>query len=186
MALSSAVFIRELTHILIKNGALTGAKEQQLDAAFQKSEHERYEMFLLDEGLVEPEVLLKALSLCYKVPAFDVADYFFERYLLHFFPKDFLLRHTIIPVELDEDILVVAASNPADPELAAAINEYVSHDIQFCVGIYQDICDAVEEFYDPSLTEGTDEDETDEGVEEYEFEIQMEGDEEVDEDISEI
>jgi hypothetical protein len=188
MAHSSELFIRELTHILIKNGALAGGQEQQLDEAFKKSSQENYEMFLLEEGLVEPDVLLKALSLCFKVPSFDVTDYFFERFLLQFFPKEFLRNNAVIPVELDEDILVVVAANPADQSLAEKINEYVSHDIQFCVGIYQNILDAVDEFYEraPTEVENDGDDVEDEEQEEYEFEIEMDDDEEVDEDITQI
>jgi len=188
MAQSSELFIRELTHILVKTGALPISEERPLDEAFKKSAHDRYEMFLLEEGLVQPDVLLKAMSLCYKVPSFDAADYFFEYPLLHFFPKDFLLNNGIIPAELDEDILIIVAADPSDPELLAKIGEFVSYDIQFCVGIYQDICDAVEEYYDRALTQDEEVEEqsdSDNEMEAYGFEIEEE-DTGVSEDIDEI
>lgn len=153
MEQSSELFVRALTHILVKNGAIALKEERPLDDAFKHSAHDRYEMFLLDEGLVEPEDLLKALSEYYQVPSFDVTDYFFEHNLVHLFPKDFLLSNAMIPAEQDEEILLVVTANPADPDLLVKIGEFVSFDIQFCVGIYRDIIDAVTEFYDGSLTE---------------------------------
>jgi len=184
---SSEIFIRKLTHILVINGAIDAKAEHQFDEAFKKSAHESYEMFLLDEGLVEPNELLNALSQCYKVPSFDVSDYFFEHNLLHFFPKDFLLRNAVIPAELDEDMLVLVTSDPSDADLARKINEFVSYDVRFCVGIYRDICDAIEEFYDYALTQKNEDglDDLDTDSEVYEFEIDEEG-AVIDEDIDEI
>lgn len=153
MAQSTDLFVRALTHILVKNGSLPTKEERPIDEAFRKSENERFDDFLLQEGLVEPEELLRALSEYYKVPPFDVSDYFFEHHLLHLFPKDLLLEFAIIPAEQDDDILLVVAADPSNPELLAAIGDIVSYDIQFCVGIYQDICDMIEEFYDRSPTE---------------------------------
>ena len=77
------------------------------------------------------------------------------------FPKDMLLRNAIIPLEVDENMMIMVASEPDDPELLFEIGEYVSYDIQFYVGLGRDICDAVKEFYDKSDTEDT-EDEDDE------------------------
>ena len=50
-------------------------------------------------------------------------------------------------------MLIVVASNPADPELLPRIGNYVSYDIRFRVGIRQDIYNAIEEFFERSLTE---------------------------------
>jgi len=150
---SSELFIRQLTHELVHNGALANKEERPLDQEFKKSAQIRYDMFLLEEGLVKPEDLLTALAAVYRVPSFDVTDFFFEHHMLHFFPKDFLLRNAIIPAEQDDDILLVVAADPTDPDLLPKIGAFVSYDIQFCVGIYRDIYNAIEEFYDRSITE---------------------------------
>ena len=64
-----------------------------------------------------------------------------------------LLQNVIIPLEVDENIMVVVTSRPDNPDLLPEIGKYVSYDIQFYVGIGHDICDAVKEFYDMSETE---------------------------------
>src|SRR5207244_235001 len=87
----------------------------------------------LAEGIIEQEELLEALSEYYQVPSFDVIGYFFETHLLRMFPKDMLLRNEIIPMQVDENMLIVVAANPNNPDLLFEIGENVSYDILFHV-----------------------------------------------------
>ena len=146
-------FATALIHILEKQNVITSKEGKALETGFKNSEKEQFDDFLLEEGLIDETRLLTALSTYYKVPSFDVNGYFFETHILHEFPKDFLLRNAIIPLERDENILIVVASEPNDPELLPRIGNYVSYDIRFLVGIRQDISDAVEEFYDTAVTQ---------------------------------
>jgi len=82
-----------------------------------------------------------------------VIGYFFDHNLITKFPKGFLLRSRIIPLEVDQNMLIVVASNPDDPGLESKIREYVSYEVNFMVGLNRDICDSVKEFYDPSPSE---------------------------------
>jgi hypothetical protein len=79
--------------------------------------------------------------------------HFFELHLLHQFPKDVMLRTGFIPLEVDENMLVVVASEPDNPELLNIIGEYVSYDVQINAGISLDITDAIKEYYEKSITE---------------------------------
>lgn len=142
-----------LTKILVSNKVLTEEEAKAMHVAFVDSEKEQLDEFLLDEGLVEEEDLLSALAQYYEVPAFDVVGYFFDTFQLRKFPKDFLLRNAIIPLEVDENIMIMIASEPNNPELLDKIGEHVSYDIRFRVGLRRDICDAVKEFYDKADTE---------------------------------
>lgn len=152
------IFVDELTNILLKTGALDPEAAKGLDEAFAQSSHEGFDYFLLSEGLVDKEDLLHALSIIYRVPSIDVDGIFFETFLLQKFPKDFLLRNGIIPYEQDENMLIVVAADPADDTLLDKIGEYVSYDIRFFVGIYTDIIDAIESYYEKSLTQPVNED----------------------------
>lgn len=160
-------FVDSLCTILLKQGALKRDDAQALKKAFYDRSDIGFDEFLLQEGLVSRTQLLNALSEYYQVPAFDVTGYFFEHERLHEFPKDFLLRNLIIPLERDENILVVIAANPGDEDLLPEIGAHVSYDIQFMVGIAQDITDAVKEFYEKSLT-APEPDEPGRGIEETE------------------
>jgi hypothetical protein len=172
-------FAQDLSIILVKIGAIKEDEGKALQKAFKDADHDNFTEFLLDRGLIEEEDLLKALSLYYKVPAFDVVGYFFDHTLLQQFPKDLLLRLGIIPLEVEDDsIMIMVACEPNDPELLPAIGNYVSYDIQFRVGFFRDISDAIKEFYDRSPTDtDTDEDlreEREESREERRMELEEE------------
>ncbi|MBV8660936.1 MAG: hypothetical protein JO129_02225 [Candidatus Dependentiae bacterium] len=144
-------FVQRLTTSLLANQAITQKEADSLVTMFHDRAKGRVDNFLLDEGMVEREELLKALSSVYQVPFFDVNGYFFEYELLHTFPKDVLISKGIIPLQIDEDVLIVVASNPEDADLLDVIGHSVSYDIQFNVGIHRDIIEAIEEYYDQSI-----------------------------------
>lgn len=145
-------FVKGLTTILKDRNVIKASEAQSLQKLFKGSNKPNFDDFLLDEGLVDKDDLLKALAQYYQVPPFDVVGYFFDHAMVRMFPKEFLISNAIIPIERDENILIMAASNPDDPELLPRIGHYVSYDIQFRVGIRQDIYDAIEEFFEKSLT----------------------------------
>ncbi len=144
-------FVERLTTSLLANQAITQKEADSLVTMFHDRAKGQVDNFLLDEGMVEREDLLKALSSVYQVPYFDVNGYFFEHELLHTFPKDVLIAKGIIPLQVDEDILIVVASNPEDADLLDVIGHSVSYDVQFNVGVRRDIIDAIEEYYDQSI-----------------------------------
>lgn len=140
-------FTQKLLAILMDQGTISKEESKAMQKAFKESSKETFDDFLLEEGLVDEADLLEALAAYYEVPGFDVIGYFFDTHLLHMFPEDFLTRNACIPVELDENIIVVVASEPVN-SLLQRIGEYVDYDIKFRVGIRRDIVEAVREFYD--------------------------------------
>jgi hypothetical protein len=162
-------FAQALTEILVKHNVVNEAEGRALQRAFKNSEKETFDDFLLEEGLVEEAPLLRALGEYYQIPPVDVTGYFFDTELLRNFPKDVMLRNKIIPLEIDEDVMVVVASDPDNPDLLSIMGAYTSEDIQFRVGLARDIADAVKEFYDKSPTDLLDDqDLVDEQIEEEE------------------
>jgi hypothetical protein len=147
------IYVQKLTDMLVRLKAITSQEAHDLYEGFMQSEHEQFDEFLLDQGLVDKVDLLQALSKVYQVPYMDVTGYFFDTFLLHQFPLDFLLSNVIIPYEQDGDMLLMVAADPSDPELLAKIGVHVSYDINFNVGLYTDIIDAIREYYEASLTE---------------------------------
>lgn len=146
-------FEASFLEVLIKLNYIQALEGAKLLATYDESDINQFEDFLLSEGFLEKEQLLEALSQYYQVPSFDVVGYFFERHLLHMFPKDMLLRNQIIPYQVDQNMMIVIAAKPDNPDLLFEIGENVSYDVRFYVGIGQDICDAVKEFYDKANTE---------------------------------
>src|SRR5262249_46683610 len=141
-------FVEKFSSILHKQGTITADQSKAYKKMFYDRSQEAFDDFLLEEGLVSRPDLLKALSEYYQVPSFDVSGHFFSYFRLHEFPKDFLLRNSIIPLECDEVTLIVVASAPDDGILLKKIGDHVAYDIAFFVGLAQDIQDAVKEYYD--------------------------------------
>lgn len=156
--IDNATFVDRILEVLTKQGILKPQEAKDLKTAFEQRAAEQFDYFLLSEGLVEKNALLKALSVLYKVPAFDVNGAFFDHLLLTNFPKDFLLRNAVIPLELDGDALVVVVAEPDTPGLEHALRQFTENDIVFMVGLRTAICDAVKEFYDKAVTEDIPED----------------------------
>lgn len=148
----SEKFVSGVCSILEKHKVFTAVESRDAKKLFEADSADEFDNFLLQEGLVSKEDLLKALSDYYKVPSFDVIGHFFDHQLVKEFPRDFLIRNEIIPLEEQDDtMLFVIAANPADESLLTSIGVYNSCDIQFYVGLAEDIRESVEEFYDASL-----------------------------------
>lgn len=147
-------FVEALCKIFEKNNVISHQQSVDLQKNFKNRSDVAFEDFLLEEELIEKEDILKALSEYYQVPLMDPIGYFFDHYLVVKFPKDFLLRNVVIPIEvIDDAILMVLANNPDDEELLPALGRYISYDIEFRVGLASEIIDSIEEFYDKSLTD---------------------------------
>lgn len=155
------LFIDRFISILVKHAIIKPEEGIAITKGYFASSIDNFIEFLVNENLVSKENILKGLAAYYQIPYFDVIGYFFKHDLLLKFPKDLLLRHEIIPLMQDEQILVMVASEPNNQSLLSILGNYVSYDIQFRVGIGADIIDAIEEFYDESLTVTQDEDEID-------------------------
>lgn len=141
-------FVEQLVAQLIKNEVMNEEEASSLITMFHDRTKARVDYFLLDEGIVERDDLLEALAGIYQVPSFDAKGYLFDHMLLKQFPKDVLISNSVIPLQVDEDIMIMIASNPEDEDLIEAMSHYTSHDVEFNVGLQRDIIDAIEEYYE--------------------------------------
>lgn len=146
-------FIHKLSEILVEHHEVPQEKMEGFQEIYDASTMGEFEDFVVQEGLVAPEDMLQALSRYYEVPPFDVRGFFFDHALVSQLPKSFLLRHAVIPLEVDENMLILVAANPSNSNLLSDIGQYVSYDLRFNVGIRNDILDAIEEYSDEAVTE---------------------------------
>ena len=138
-----------LGDILLQQGVLKAEDVQALKKDFTAGDPAQLNYFLLDEGLVSKEELLKALSQYYEVPYFDVRGYQFNHDLLSLFPQDLLVRNAIIPIEFDGAIITMVVGNPHDQELREKIQQFLpQHILEFRVGIVRDIVDEARAYYE--------------------------------------
>lgn len=153
---SCTSFVDCLCNIFLEKKFFNQDDIKSLKKDFNEGSISVFEDFLIDEGLLEKEDLLKSLSIYYQTEAVDAEGYLFNHHLLKMFPKDEMLRNMFIPYEHDgenEDVLIILAANPNNPDLLSIIGKYVSYDIIVFVGIAKDIIGAVEEYSDKPLYE---------------------------------
>lgn len=145
--------ITGVLEILHKHKVLEESQVKELQGAVQTLGIDEAINFLIDQGLVDDINVLRALGEYFQVPSFDVIGYFFDHNLLHKFPKDVLLRNQMIPLEVDENIMIMVVAHPDNQQLLPIIGSFVSYDVQFKVGLARHIDDAIKEYYDTSLTQ---------------------------------
>lgn len=143
-------FEEALCTLLVKHKVLSAQEAYQLQHDFKGRSKERFDDFLLSEGIVTKEQLLQVLAEYFDVPAFNVVGHFFSRDLLHRFPYDVLVRHEVIPLERDGNMIALVASNPHKAEDVQELTQCLSEDFHFMVGIGPDIVDAINEYYEQS------------------------------------
>ena len=140
-------FFKKIAQILEKQGSISAREVEDMAKDFKGKEIANFEYFLINEGLVEKPDLLRALSAYYEMPSFDVRGYFFNHDLVVLFPKELLLKHVFLPIEMDEELIAIVAGNPHDPEIYDIVREIMPYAIELRVGIYRDIIDEVRAFY---------------------------------------
>lgn len=145
------MFVSRLADAFVKQQVFSPDQAESLVKEFKGRAKGRIDDFLLDEGLIDREVLLKALQAVYGIAPFDVRGHFFNHQLLLFFPKDFLLNQGFIPLDVDDEIMTIVMSNPEDEETLDTLSRYVSYNVNVFVGIRHDIVDAIEEYYDEDV-----------------------------------
>ncbi len=144
--------IEGISSILARNHIIGLDDLASLRSSFTEEDDITFEDFLIEEGIVDKNDLLQALSEYYRVPYLDVVGEFFDHYLVRLVPEDVLLTHLFIPYMRENDNLWVVAAEPDDPHLPVVLGRYQSHHFNFMVGLPQDIRDAIREYYDESIT----------------------------------
>ena len=147
-------FVEGLSVLLTHRKLIQPTDMVRLHIDFAQQDGVAFEDFLLEQGIVEREELLEALSQYYGVPQLDVVGTFFDHQFLRLLPLEVMLEHLVIPYLREEgsDTLWVIAADPSDPHILELLGLYVTHDIAFMVGLPQDIRDALREYYDESDT----------------------------------
>lgn len=159
-------FVNRVAQAFVKLKVMSELEAESFEKEFSGRTKDRVDEFLLDEGVVDRETLLKVLQSVHAIPSYDVRGYFFNHQILMLFPKDFLENKAVIPLDVEDDILTVVVSNPEDDEILSIIGNYVPYNVNVMVGIRRDILEAIEEYYDEDVVTSDIEDEDSEEVDE--------------------
>ena len=117
----------KLGEILINKGIISF---DQLQQAFeeQKNSSKSVGEILIDKGLVKEADLMDGLSKQYNMPYVKLSNYEINPEAVAKIPLDALKKYSVFPINIEDNMLVVATSNPED--------FIAESDLRFLSGMY--------------------------------------------------
>src|SRR6185503_5342099 len=131
---------KPLGQLLLGKGLLT---QEQLDRALDEQKRSNHQK-LLGEILVELRIctedqITEALAQAYGVPYARVSPKVADPKVIAALPKEFLEKHTVLPLFHVENVLTVAVPEPANVFLLEEIERISGHQVQVVAATTRDI-----------------------------------------------
>ena len=151
---------KRLGDLLLEMGSIS--KDDLADALNkQKESKERLGDLLLDLGYVKPEDLTRALAEQFEMDIIDLDDYDIDPDVIEKVPQEFAREHHLVPLELEDDQLTVATSDPLDLDVMDNLRFLINCNVECVLATKQDIDKALQKYY------GMQEHELDEAINEF-------------------
>ena len=123
---------------LINAEQLTNALE------LQRREKGKLSDILVNQGLVKAEDLAAVLSIKLNVPLIDLKRHTVQPDALRLIPEDMARKHTLIPLEVADDSLVVVMADPEDIRTIEDIKVQSKMRVEVALGIPAEIEQAID------------------------------------------
>jgi len=137
---------KSVTHLLIEDGLVT--KEQLLEALEQKKESGKSLARTLIEMQVVSEVkLTEVLAQHLDMEFVDIGNYRVDLTAVALLDEKIASRHLAIPLNFDEETLVVAMADPTNIFALDDVKMYTSYQVRPVVATKGDIEDAIRTYY---------------------------------------
>ena len=105
---------------------------------------------LVNQGLVTPQEIATVLSIQLNLPLIDLKRHMVQPNALRLIPEDMARRHTLIPLDIVGDALVVVMAYPEDVRAIEDIKAQTKTRVEITLGIRSDIEQAIELNYKSS------------------------------------
>jgi general secretion pathway protein E len=142
---------RQLGEILVEAGKISRSNLDRV-LELQRKEQGRIGAILARLGLVSERDLAEVLAEKLNLAVVGPEDYPEIPILENHFSLRFLKLHTILPIQTDEDAVVVAVADPLDDYAIRAIELLVGRQVAYRVGTAADIDAAIERLYGSGRT----------------------------------
>jgi type IV pilus assembly protein PilB len=123
---------KKIGAILMERGALT-AEQVPVILDRQQATRQRFGEICVQEGLVGEHDLAQALAEQFDLEYVELRDYRLNDELLGSVPHDAIYRYRFVPLELRDDLLVVAVSDPTDVVRLDELELLFDRPLQLCV-----------------------------------------------------
>lgn len=104
---------KKIGEILLERGDLTVGQHAYLVEKL-KGVTLRFGELCLQEGLVSEEALYQALAAQFGLDYLDLTALKLDEHILALYPADIFYRYSFVPVEMIDDVLVIAVADPTD------------------------------------------------------------------------
>ena len=147
--IASKIKRESLGEILVEQNIITS---KQLDDALDKQRVQGGKLgeILINERLVKAEELASILSIQLNIPLVDLKRQTVQPEALRLIPEDMSRNHTLIPLDIIGDSLVVVMSDPEDIRTIKDIEAQSGMRVEVALGISSDIERAIDLNYKPS------------------------------------
>jgi type II secretory ATPase GspE/PulE/Tfp pilus assembly ATPase PilB-like protein len=131
--------------LLAKN--LISQKELTESLAIQKKEGARLGEILVKQGYISMEDLMAILSSQFNVPVVDLKKIEAQPQALALVPEEIARKSSIIPLELEQDSLLLAMAFPDDVRTLRDITTRTGKRVQIVIASLTDISNAIDLYY---------------------------------------
>ncbi len=141
---------KKLGEMLVEEDLITA---EQLENALELQRRQGGELseVLVNQGLVKAEDLAAVLSVQLNVPLIDFKRHMVQPNALRLIPQDMARKHTLIPLDVVGDVLVVVMADPEDIRTIEDIKAQAKMRVEVALGIPADIEQAIDLNYRSSV-----------------------------------
>jgi len=134
---------KSLGEMLVEENLITA---EQLENALevQRRQGGKLSEILINQGLVKAEELAIVLSIQLNVPLIDLKRHMVQPNALRLIPEDMARKHTLIPLDVVGDSLVVVMADPEDIRTTEDIKTQAKMRVEVALGIPSDIKRAID------------------------------------------
>lgn len=138
-----------LGEMLVEAGRITA---EQLEKALelQRKQDRKLSEILVEQGLVMPEDIATVLSLRLNMPLIDLKLHTVQLNALRLVPEQTARKHTLVPLDVVGDSLVVVMADPGDIRAIEDVTAQAKMRVQPAVGIPAEIQEAIDLNYKAS------------------------------------
>jgi len=131
---------RHLGQILFQTGILTSKqlKEALLEQS-QNSQDEKLGRIIHRLGFANDHQIKNALAFCLEIPFIQLNSFDIDTTVLKYVPAEFARNHSLIPLMVHHDKLVVAMEDPSNVDTLNMLHFMSSHVIEPVLGAAEDM-----------------------------------------------
>jgi general secretion pathway protein E len=129
---------KSLGEMLVEENVIT---QEQLESALaqQWKQGARLSDILIEQGLVKAETLAVMLSIQLNLPLIDLKRHSVQPQALKLIPEDMARKHTLIPLDIMNDSLMVVMADPEDIHTIEDLKAQAKMRVEVALGIRSDI-----------------------------------------------